>query len=120
VQLPDYFDALSTNPKVHLTGIGTYEVFVAERVAGNQFVIGGKPGAEVDWLVTAERSDQSAEIAKIVMPVEQIKTGSLTGRSLDDGYLATTKEYLESIGKAGSFTFRTERGRQKYQRWTQD
>jgi hypothetical protein len=116
VALPDYFDALSADPLVHLTGIGTYEVFVKEKVSGNSFVIGGKPGAEVNWIVTAERDDPSSRIAKVMMPVEQLKTGCLQGVSLDDDILAIALEYLKSVGKADGFEFRTQRGRDKYRR----
>ena len=115
VHLPNYFDALNRNPMVQLTGVGTYEVFIAERVKDNRFVIGGKPGTEVHWTVTAERKDQSAEITRIIMPVEQAKDGDLAGRSLDDDFLVTTKAQLEQMGQAGQFQFRTQRGRQKYE-----
>jgi hypothetical protein len=115
VHLPDYFDALNRNPMIQLTGVGTYEVFVAERVKGNRFVIGGKPGAEVYWTVTGDRKDQSAEITRIIMPVEQGKDGDLEGRSLDDDFLATTKAQLEQMGQGSQFRFRTTRGRQKYE-----
>jgi hypothetical protein len=115
VSLPDYFDALNRNPMVQLTGVGTSDVFVAEKVKGTQFVIGGKPGTEVYWTVTAERKDQSAEITKILMPVEQPKEGSLAGRSLDDDFLATTMGQLQRMGQAGQFSFRTQRGRARYE-----
>ncbi|KPL18387.1 MAG: hypothetical protein AMJ92_08075 [candidate division Zixibacteria bacterium SM23_81] len=116
VHLPDYFDALNQNPMVQLTGVGTAEVvYVAEKVKGNRFVIGGKPGTEVYWTVTAERKDQSAEITKILMPVEQPKDGSLAGRSLDDDFLATTMMQLERMGQADMFDFRTQRGRARYE-----
>jgi len=115
VHLPGYFDALNRNPMVQLTGVGTYEVFIAEKVKGNRFVIGGKPGTEVHWTVTGDRKDQSAEITRIIMPVEQSKNGDLAGRSLDDEFLATTKTQLEQMGEAARFHFRTQRGREKYE-----
>jgi hypothetical protein len=115
VSLPDYFDALGKNPMVQLTGVGTSDVFVAEKVTNNRFVIGGTPGKEVYWTVTAARKDPSAEITEILMPVEQAKEGSLSGRSLDDDFLATTMSQLERMGQAGRFSFRTQRGRAKYE-----
>ncbi len=115
VMLPDYFDALNKNPQIQLTGVGTYEVFIVENVRDNRFVIGGKPDTEVHWTVTGERSDPSAEITKIVLPVEQSKEGEFIGHSIDDDFLATTKDYLDKIGRADGFTFRTEKGRQKYE-----
>jgi hypothetical protein len=119
VGLPDYFDALSRNPMVQLTGVGTSDVFVAEKVNDNRFVIGGKPGTEVYWTVTAERGDPSAEITRILMPVEQTKEGSLAGRSLDDDFLATTMSQLERMGRAGRFSFRTSKGRARYEEFVQ-
>jgi hypothetical protein len=115
VSLPDYFDALSKNPQVQLTGVGTYEVFIAENVQNNRFVIGGKPGTEVHWMVTGERKDPSAEITKIIMPVEQPKDGALAGRSLDDDFLCATKEQLERMGKAADFKFRLASNQQRYE-----
>ena len=49
------------------------------------------------------------------MPVEQPKDGDLAGRSLDDDFLASTKGQLEQMGKAGTFQFRTQRGRERYE-----
>ncbi|MFC1683688.1 hypothetical protein ACFL0G_05750, partial [Candidatus Zixiibacteriota bacterium] len=116
VHLPDYFDALNRNPMVQLTGVGTSDVYVSEKVTGNRFVIGGKPETEVYWTVTGDRKDPSAEITRILMPVEQLKTGDLAGHSLDDDFLATTMSQLERMGQAGKFSFRTQAGREKYER----
>ncbi|MFC1683513.1 hypothetical protein ACFL0G_04850 [Candidatus Zixiibacteriota bacterium] len=116
VHLPDYFDALNRNPMVQLTGVGTSDVYVAEKVTGNRFVIGGKPNTEVYWTVTGDRKDPSAEITRILMPVEQLKEGDLTGHSLDDDFLATTMDQLERMGQTGKFSFRTQAGREKYER----
>jgi hypothetical protein len=116
VTLPEYFDPLNQNPLVQLTGVGTFEVFIAEEVDGNRFVVGGPPGTKVHWTVTGERADPSAEITRILMPVEQIKEGDLAGRSLDDDFLASTLHQLEEKGKAGQFGFRTASGREKYEK----
>jgi hypothetical protein len=116
VNLPNYFDALNRNPMVQLTGVGTSDVYVAEKVTGNRFAIGGKPETEVYWTITAERKDQSAEITRILMPVEQLKEGDLAGHSLDDDFLATTMSQLERMGQAGTFKFRTAEGQEKYER----
>jgi hypothetical protein len=116
VHLPDYFDALNRNPMVQLTGVGTSDVYVAEKITGNRFVIGGKPNTEVYWTVTGDRKDPSAEITRILMPVEQLKEGDLAGHSLDDDFLATTMDQLERMGRASRFSFRTQAGREKYQR----
>ena len=116
VHLPDYFDALSRNPMVQLTGVGTSDVYVSEKVTGNRFVIGGKPNTEVYWTVTGDRKDQSAEITRILMPVEQLKEGALAGHFLDDDYLASTMSQLQRMGLAGKFRYRTQAGREKYER----
>jgi hypothetical protein len=115
VKLPDYFDACTRNPMVQLTGVGTSDVYVAEEVSGNSFVIGGKPGAKVFWTVTGERKDEQAEIARILTPVEQPKTGALRGVMVDDDALVGTMQQLEQMGKAGEFSFRTAAGRQRYE-----
>ncbi|MEO0076867.1 MAG: hypothetical protein ABIK19_04310 [candidate division WOR-3 bacterium] len=115
VHLPDYFDALNQNPMIQLTGVGTSDVYVLEKVKGNQFAIGGKPGTEVYWIVTGDRKDQSAEITRIIMPVEQTKDVELRGRSLDDDFLCATKEQLDRMGKGNLFNFRTTFGQLKYE-----
>jgi hypothetical protein len=119
VTLPDYFDALNRKPRVQLTGVGTFEVYVAEKVAGNRFVIGGKPGAEVYWQVTGERKDVSAEATRRMMPVEQPKTGGLAGRMLDDDFLSGCMGQLVREGKAQGIDFRTAAGQQRYERMKQ-
>jgi hypothetical protein len=116
VELPDYFDELNRNPMVQLTGVGTSDIYVLEDVYGNHFAIGGAPGTKVYWTVTGDRKDPSAEITRILMPVEQIKEAELAGRSLDDDFLAVTKVQLERMGQAGPFEFRTAAGREKYER----
>jgi hypothetical protein len=113
VMLPDYFEAVCRNPRVQLTGVGTSDVYVAEKVSGNRFAIGGKPGTEVYWIVTGERKDQNAELARIFTPVEQTKTGDLRGHSLDDDGLAGYWAGLERLGLTGKFSFRTVAGRQQ-------
>jgi hypothetical protein len=116
VQLPNYFDAYTRNPMVQLTGVGTPDVvYVAEDVTGNQFVIGGKPGTKVYWTVTGERKDVQAEIARILTPTEQPKTGVLRDVMVDDDALVGTMQTLEQMGKAGEFSFRTAAGRQRYE-----
>ncbi len=115
VHLPEYFDTLNRNPMIQLTGVGTSDVYVVEEVHNNQFVIGGKPGTKVYWMVTGERKDQSAEIIRALMPVEQQKTGALVGRSLDDEFLATTMKQLEEMGISHKFHFRTAAGRHRYE-----
>jgi hypothetical protein len=120
VSLPSYFSALNRNPMVQLTGVGTPEVvYLAEKVSGGRFVIGGPAGAEVYWQVTGERNDVSAEATRRMMPVEQPKTGVLAGRMLDDEFLSGCMEQLVREGKAAGINFRTAAGRRRYERLEQ-
>ena len=120
VKLPDYFDALNRRPRVQLTGVGTQEVvYVAEDVSGNRFTIGGPAGAKVYWQVTGERKDVSAEATRRMMPVEQPKTGPLTGRMLDDDFLVGCMDQLVREGKAQGIDFRTAGGRARYEKMQQ-
>ncbi|MFO7637825.1 MAG: hypothetical protein R6X14_00750 [bacterium] len=119
VNLPDYFDALNRNPMVQLTGVGSSDVHLAEKVSGNRFAIGGTPGIEVYWQVTGERKDVSAEATRRIMPVEQPKTGDLAGRMLDDEFLSGCMEQLEREGNAQGIDFRTAGGRERYRRMQQ-
>lgn len=60
VDLPDYFEALNADFNYQLTPIGKPmpNLFVAEGVANNRFLIsGGESGAQVSWVVTALRND---------------------------------------------------------------
>ncbi len=116
IVLPAYFDALNRAPRIQLTGVGTSDVYVAEKVNGNRFVIGGKPGTEVFWMVTADRKDQSAEITRILMPVEQSKKADSANRSLDDQLLVSTMTQLERMGKASGFKFRHASEQKRYEK----
>jgi hypothetical protein len=115
VKLPEYFSALNRNPHIQLTGVGTSDVYVLEDIKGNTFVIGGKPKTKVYWQVTGERADVSAEAIRRLMPVEQLKTGALSGRMLDDEFLSGCMEQLEREGKAQGINFRTNEGRKRYE-----
>ncbi|MEO0087593.1 MAG: hypothetical protein ABIK90_05930, partial [candidate division WOR-3 bacterium] len=115
VRLPDYFSSLNKNPRIQLTGVGTFEVYVIEDVKDNRFVIGGKPGVKVYWVVMGERADVSAEVIRRLMPVEQEKIGELRGRMLDDEFLSGCMEQLEREGKASGINFRTAQGRKRYE-----
>ena len=115
VQLPDYFSALNRNPMVQLTGVGTSDVYVAEKVNGNRFTVGGKPGTEVFWTVTGERRDLAADMARIFTPVEQEKTDDLSGHSLDDDALSGYMDGLEKLGLSGDYSFRTAAGRKQFE-----
>jgi hypothetical protein len=114
VNLPDYFDDINRNPRIQLTGVGTYEIYVAEKISENRFVVGGKPGTEVYWTVIAERKDMHAEIARILTPVEQQKTGDLIGHSLDDDGLVSIYNELEEK-RPGFFHFKTAEGQRVHE-----
>ncbi len=119
VHLPDYFNALNKNPMIQLTGVKSNDVWVEEEVAQNTFMIGGKPGVKVYWTVTGERKDPSADVIKIIMPVEQLKEGDLTGRSLDDDFLVSALAQLERMGKADGFKFRHASEQKRYEEMKQ-
>jgi hypothetical protein len=90
-------------------------VYLAEDIIANHFVVGGRPGTKVYWTAMGERKDQSADVIRTMMPVEQPKTGALAGRSLDDDFLVGCMQQLEQMGKAGEFSFRAAAGRQRYE-----
>jgi hypothetical protein len=113
VYLPDYFSDINMNPLIQLTGIGSSDVYVAEEVTGNRFVIAGKPYTKVYWQVTGERKDIHAEIARIQTPVVQQKTGALIGHSLDDDALIGIYDDLQHK-QPGHFIFRTDEGRRAH------
>jgi hypothetical protein len=115
VHLPGYFDALNSDPQVQLTGIGSSDVYLATTEADNEFVIGGQPGLQVQWLATGARKDQSPQITEDLMPVEQPKTGALAGRSLDDDLLISTMAQLEAMGLGTKYQFHTAAARQRYE-----
>ncbi|HEX7319310.1 MAG TPA: hypothetical protein VF399_02995 [bacterium] len=115
VRLPDYFAKLNKNPAVKLTGVGTSDVHLKEKIKENRFVISGSAGVEVHWLVTGDRRDPSAEIVRILKPVEQEKGKALAGRSMDDNFLLSSLPQLERMGKAGAFNFRNPVNKKKYE-----
>jgi hypothetical protein len=110
VILPDYFDDINRNPRIQLTGVGSSDVYVAEKISNNRFVAGGKPGIEVYWEVTAERKDIHAEIARIQTPVVQEKQGGLRGHSIDDDAMIGMYDGLHQKNP-DLFKFKTEEGR---------
>jgi hypothetical protein len=59
VSLPEWFDAVNTDPRYQLTCVGAFApVFVASELEDQSFVIaGGLPGMKVCWTVTAVRND---------------------------------------------------------------
>ncbi len=110
VFLPTYFDTLNRRPLVQVSAVGDAEAYVMEKVKGNRFVIAGTPGTEVSWIVTGQRRDQTAEITRVLMPVEQTKEGSLAGHYLDDDLLRATRSQLIKMGIADRFKYRAENG----------
>lgn len=115
VRLPDFFDKLNKNPMVKLTGVGTSDVHLVRKVNGNRFVVSGPPGTEVHWLVTGDRRDPSADIIRILKPVEQEKGEALAGRSMDDNFLRSSLPQLEQMGKDAGFEFRYPVNRKRYE-----
>ncbi len=115
VRLPDYFDQLNRNPTVKLTGVGTSDVHLQEKISDNCFVISGPAGAEVHWLVFADRQDPSSDIIRILKPVEQDKDEALAGRSMDDNFLSSSLPQLEQMGESAGFEFRYPVNKKRYE-----
>jgi hypothetical protein len=92
VALPAYFEALNRDFRYQLTCIeGWAPVFVAERIAGNRFKIGGgTPGLEVSWQVTGIRHDAWANENRIV--VEEDKEAEDRGRYLHPSAFGLPRE----------------------------
>jgi hypothetical protein len=114
VNLPDYFDKINRDPRIQLTGVGSSDVYVAEDITGNRFVIGGKPNTKVYWEVTGERTDIHAEIARIQTPVVQEKTGHLQNHSIDDDAMIGMYDDLHAKNP-DLFQFKTEEGRRVHE-----
>jgi hypothetical protein len=60
--------------------------------------------------VTGQRRDQTAEITRVLMPLEQTKEGVLAGHYLDDDLLRATRSQLIKMGIADRFKYRAENG----------
>jgi len=115
VNLPNYFNKINRNPMIQLTGVGSPDVvYVADKIKDGHFVVGGKPGMEVYWAVTAERTDIHARIAYVKTPVVQEKTGEMRGHSYDDDALIGVYDGLQK-DYPGEFTFKTEEGRRVHE-----
>ncbi len=79
IEMPDWFGVLNRDFRYQLTCIGGFApVYIAEKLANNQFKIGGgKPGMEVSWQITGIRQDAWANANRI--PVEEEKEAKLKG-----------------------------------------
>ena len=83
IALPDWFQALNRDFRYQLTAVGAPgpNLYVAEKIAGNQFrIAGGTPGGEVSWQVTGIRQDPFANANRI--PVELAKAPNEAGKYL--------------------------------------
>ena len=66
VTLPDYFAALNTDSRVHLTTVDSLAAVTASPVRDNGFTIrAAEPGVTVNWLVTGTRDDAWARANRI-------------------------------------------------------
>lgn len=84
ITLPDYFEAINTDPRYTLTSIGgpAPMLHVAVKVQGNLFKIAGAmPHGEVSWEVKAKRSDRF--VVQRGAPVERLKSGVEQGKYLE-------------------------------------
>lgn len=73
VVLPDYFEALNKDFRYQLTAVGGFsQVYVAEKLQGNQFVIrSSEPNQEISWQITGIRQDNWANQNRIPNTVEK-------------------------------------------------
>jgi hypothetical protein len=80
VELPEYFDALNRDARIHLTPVGQLALVAVEGDEhDNRFTIrSDPPGVTVSWLVTATRQDSWAQTNRIV--VEEEKRGPAAKR----------------------------------------
>jgi len=92
VELPEYFDALNKDFRYQLTCVGGYApVYIAEKIAGNTFVIGGGTSdLEISWQVTGVRKDAFAEANRVQAEVE--KSDSEKGKYLHPEAFGLEKE----------------------------
>ena len=78
VVYPDYFDALSRNPRVQLTAQDESmpNLYFKAITENTLTILGGVRHGTVHWVVTAERDDPKARLDRIARPVEQPKSES--------------------------------------------
>jgi len=97
VVLPEWFEVLNRDFRYQLTALGAPgpNVYVAEKVSGNQFrIAGGDPGMEISWQVTGIRQDKYAEEHRI--QVEELKSQEDAGMYLHPDLYGAPK--TEAIG----------------------
>ena len=84
VEFPDYVQAININFTYQLTSIGTpVQPYVKRKVQDGAFVIAGKPGAEVSWLVIANRNDAYVQTHPDFTNPEVKKSEEEQGKYLD-------------------------------------
>jgi hypothetical protein len=103
IELPDWFEALNRDFRYQLSAVGVSQpgLFVAAKVKGNRFRIGGGvPRAEVSWQVTGIRDDAYARAHRI--PVEEQKAHAERGFYLfPEGFGAPKERALSNAGRPG-------------------
>lgn len=103
VKLPDWFTALNKDYRYQLTCIGGFaQVYIAEKIANNQFKIaGGVKNLEVSWMITGIRDDAYAK--KYRTPVEEEKSADQKGYYLQptafEASYQKSIDYLKRINK---------------------
>ena len=103
VVLPEWFEALNREFRYQLSALGVSQpgLFVAEKVNGNRFRIGGGvPGGEVSWQVAGIRDDAYARAHRI--PVEEEKADHERGFYLfPEGFGASKERSLANARRPG-------------------
>ncbi|MGK0363899.1 MAG: hypothetical protein ACI85O_000953 [Saprospiraceae bacterium] len=90
VELPDYFDAVNTEPSYQLTAIGTpTHPYILVEESNNQFTVAGAPNTKVSWVVYAKRNDATLQyfdrMGKNYDQEEVIKKANIKGKYLTPG-----------------------------------
>ena len=103
VQLPDYFESLNKDFRYQLTPIGASgpNLFIAERIAGNQFKIaGGAANLEVSWQVTGVRQDAYAVEHPLIVEEEKpagVNSVGLPQPQWDDSDRSSIEAWIEQM-----------------------
>lgn len=84
IELPAYFEAINKEFSYQLTAIGTpVQPWVAREIDGNSFIVAGKPGSKVSWMVIANRNDAYVRANPDKIVAELPKKPGQVGKFID-------------------------------------
>lgn len=96
VYLPDYYTKLNKvgSEVYQLTAVGDFaNLFVAEKVSDNLFLIKGDKNVEVSWNIKVLRGDKACEEDLEKRPIEQAKQDMSKSQLIFENWQANTKSY---------------------------